>query len=263
MNTKIIVASYCTEENKRLEIAEQMFNSLINTVDFSVNELHIHLNSPSSEAIAFFEGFNNIFPNKKNITITKTDENIGTSAAINLGIRNRGENQFIVKMDDDCVVHSKEWIPLMQEAMIRYPKLGVLGLKRKDLEQRPDHPTHFFKSTLRMLPHKAGERWIVIEETDDIMGTCTMLSPALLDAVGYYEQPNEYGYDDSLINFKSLIGGFKNAFLSHIEIDHIDNGENIAYREFKQRLASEGGEKYQQMLKTIRDTKKIYYNPYE
>lgn len=260
----ICMASYCTDENGRLEYASRTVNSLFKTVDLHKHTLAVYLNSPNEAAKRFYEGVKMANPSV-NFHILQNEENVGTAKAINELIRAfRKKGEPVIKMDDDVVHISDGWVDRLERAIARDPKIGVLGLKRVDLEQRPDHPTHFFKSTLHMLPHEKGENWIVVEKSDDVMGTCTMLSPNLLEAVGYYRQPNEYGYDDSDINIRSLLSGFYNAFLCNEDILHIDTGENKAYFEFKQQRASQGGSEYQKYISDYKlGLTPLYYNPFE
>ena len=264
MSVLICMASYCTDENDRLKYAVRTVENILRTVDLTRHTLAVYLNSPNKAASMFYTGLQSANSRLK-IKILTDENNIGTAKAINTLIKSyRRDNQPVIKMDDDCVVERTGWVDRMEAAISRDPKLGVLGLKRVDLEQHPAHPTHFFKSELRMLPHVKGEKWIVVEQSADIMGTCTMLSPALLEAVGYYRQPNEYGYDDSDMNIRSLMSGFYNAFLCNEDIQHIDTGENKAYFEFKQQRASQGGADYQKYISDYKlGIQPLYYNPYE
>lgn len=264
MSALICMASYCTDENDRLKYAVRTVENILRTVDLTRHTLAVYLNSPNNATIAFYRGVQSA-NHGLNIRLWVDGNNVGTAKAINHLINNyRRGDQPVIKMDDDCVVERTGWVDRMEAAINRDPKLGVLGLKRVDLEQHPAHTTHFFKSELRMLPHVKGEKWIVVEQSADIMGTCTMLSPALLDAVGFYRQPNEYGYDDSDMNIRSLMSGFYNAFLCNEDIEHIDAGENTAYFEFKQQRASQGGAEYQKYISDYKlGLTPLYYNPFE
>lgn len=198
-------------------------------------------------------------------------QNIGTAAAINEGILfHRQHGQSIIKIDNDVIVkHDLSWVDDMLECYKRYERipgmkgLGVLGLKRNDLEQRPDHDNAWFKSSLRMLPHEKGEKWLITEETPDIMGTCTMIGADLLDEVGYFWQPHLYGYDDVDMAYRSHLLGYKNAFLCGVDIDHIDPG-GTKYMDWKQQEARTHGEAWQERKKLYHENPKtIYYNPYD
>jgi hypothetical protein len=129
-------------------------------------------------------------------------------------------------MDNDVVVNHTGWADEIEDALNRDPTIGICGLKRKDfMEVRPDHPVEHYRSYLRMLPHQIRERWIIVEEAYYVIGTCQAYSSALLNKIGYlYQGDWKYGFDDALAGLRCSLVGFKNAFLPHIDIDHIDPG---------------------------------------
>jgi GT2 family glycosyltransferase len=89
-----------------------------------------------------------------------------------------------------------------------------------------------------MIPHEKGEPWYVVEESEDIMGTCTMFHPQLTDKMGGLLQAGVYGFDDTLACIRAKLLGYKLAFLPHIDIDHIDEGGD-AYTEWKRKYAGD------------------------
>ena len=127
-------------------------------------------------------------------------------------------------MDNDVLIHSPDWVEQLEEAIERDPSIGQCGLKRKDCWENPENPDPNYQTELYSLPHEPGQRWIIGEKTHHIIGTCVMHSAALLDKVGYLYQPGLYGFDDVLMSLRSQLAGFKNVFLPHIDIDHIDPG---------------------------------------
>lgn len=94
------------------------------------------------------------------------------------------------------------------------------------------------------------------------MGTCVLHSSALIDKVGYLKQPGLYGFDDSFMSMRSRLSGFKNVFLTHIEIDHIDPG-GTDYTKWKQDYASTQWGKFNEMKDGYNEgTLSLYYNPF-
>jgi len=200
----------------------------------------------------------------ENVAVISNTDNKGTAYAINQGINMyRKPGQHVIKIDNDVIVHyPNSWVDDMVDALERDPAIGVLGLKRRDLQQFPDHETSFFRSKLVMLPHKPGEKWLIVEQTEDIMGTCTMFNSALLDQVGYLRQPGLYGYDDVDISCRSRVAGFKNAFLCGVDISHIDPG-GTKYMDWKQHEASRSGEAFAKLRDGYYNgTEPLYYNPF-
>lgn len=231
------MAVYDTEENGRSEYTKRTLDSLKQTVDFNKHRLFLVLNRCCDLTVNFVIEWSNLMKDNNGYTLVFLQKNVGTARAVNMGIRMLKPGENVIKIDNDVVINSSGWVEEMEEVIARDPSIGIVGLKRKDLRQTPYDVDPQFRSELRQLPHEPGERWIVVEETNDIMGTCTMLSSALIDKVGGYMQYGVYGFDDTLMNLRAGLAGFRKCFLPHIDIDHIDTGEGI-YSIEKQQLAA-------------------------
>ena len=242
------MAVYDTAENRRSDYTRKTLKSLAETVDWTQHELIVidnnsceetkqilsHCLSVSSTSMAFSDPLRirNWKTGNPAITLITLSENIGTAKAINRAWKHRKPNQHLIKMDNDCVIHSSGWVDELEQAIERDPRIGIIGLKRKDLMENPNRPDgDGYKSTLRMLAHQNGERWIIVEEVNHVMGTCQMYNWRLIDKIGGMMQPGIYGFDDSLAAVRCKVAGFKNCFLPHIEIDHIDNTETPYWQE--------------------------------
>lgn len=254
----IVIAVYDTEANDRTKYTKQTLYSLYRTVDFEKHRLIISDNGSCESTKALYKNMETVMP----FTVILNGENLGTAEAVNKGIRERKEGEFVIKMDNDVVINESNWIEKMEYVFEKEPKAGIVGLKRKDLAQSPDAIDSYFATKLIMLPHKAGEKWMVVEKSDDIMGTCTMFSPKFLDKVGYMRQAGVYGFDDSIMSKLSLLTGFRNYLIPQVDIDHIDTGEN-PYTQEKQKIAAIAWPKYHELFNDYRTgAKPIYYNPF-
>lgn len=258
----ISMAVHDTEENGRTKYTEKTLYSLLVTVDFTKHKLVISDNGSCKKTLDLYDDFIKYFTGYTRPNYIFNNENIGTSEAINKAWKLRTLGEHCIKIDNDVVIHSSGWIEEMEEAIARDPQIGIIGLKRKDIIQSTWHPDPNFKSELIMLPHEPGQRWINVERTNDIIGTCTMFNSALLDKVGYSKQPGLYGYEDVLFCHRSHIAGFYNCFLNHIEIDHIDEGGG-EYQHWKEKHAGEHTAKMIEVFKGYYDNPEtIYYNPF-
>lgn len=265
----ISMAVWDTEENNRSELTKKCLFSLLQTVDFSKHELFISDNGSCNETQLFYSEFKECFdshyyPDKlTSLTIYKNYQNLGTAEAVNIGWQNRRVGENCIKMDNDCIIHQQGWVDEMEEAIVREPKIGILGLKRVDLEESPNNPHPFYTSELVMLPHTPGQRWVMVEKVKHVMGTCQMYSSALLDKIGYLYQPNLYGFDDSLAAVRCNVAGFNNYFLPYILISHLDNGAHN-YQAWKQEHAGRQFTTYNQIVSDYRSGKQsVYYNPFK
>jgi GT2 family glycosyltransferase len=252
----IAMAVYSTPENGKDEYLEKTLESLRQTVDFTKHRLILSVNSATKDTWMIID----------NSRIAKTidnKKNLGTAEAINLAWKTQWPGENLIKMDDDVVIHAKGWVDQMEEAIQRDPLIGQCGLKRRDCWESVTHPDEFYRSKLIQLPHAPGEKWITVEEVHHVMGTCVMHSAALLNKVGYLYQPKLYGFDDSFMSFRSRLAGFKNVFLTSVDIEHIDRGDTT-FQKWKENHASECWGPYHQTLADYKSGKKsIYYNPFK
>jgi GT2 family glycosyltransferase len=254
----LAIAIYDPEEANRSEITKDCLHSLLKTV--SVKHRIFLIDNASCDRTKAIIQDCTYHPN---LTIITNEKNLGTAEAINLAWKHREPGEACMKIDNDVLWHQDGWVDLMEEALRRDSKLGIVGAKRKDCWENPAHPDPQYRSTYFEIPHIPGEKWIVAEQCKHIIGTCQMYNPALLDKIGYLYQPSLYGYDDVLASYRSEIAGFKNVFLPQIEIDHIDPG-GTPYQSWKEKHSGEQTQKVIALVdEYIKGTKSIYYNPFE
>lgn len=266
MSSILIMASYVTKTNGRLQYAKDTLCSLLDTVDFNIHELFISDNNSCDEMIDFYFKFKKLFIYKfseSNLKIRYNSFNLGTAEAVNFGIKERKTNQFVIKIDSDVEIGKSGWVEEMEECFNRYPNLGILGLKRTEVMQKADHENPAYRTKLVSAPHVRGQKWIILELCEDVIGTCTMFSPELLDKIGYLFQPANYGWDDVLACIRSEKAGFVNAFLPHITIIHLDDGEGD-YVKQKHKEAEKTIAEFSEIAEDYKiGVRDIYYNPFE
>ena len=258
MSVLIAMAVYSTGENQKDKCLELTLQSLKNTVDFTKHTLMLSVNSFTDKTKEILLEYDSIIE-----LIFWNESNLGTAEAINKVWQMREEGQHCIKCDDDFVVHQSGWLDLMVEAVNRDNNIGIIGLKRKDCWERPTETSYEKASELIYLPQIAGERCIIVEKANHIMGTCQMYNSALLDKIGFLFQLGKYGYDDVMASHRSHIAGFKNVFIPYIEIDHIDEG-NTPYQGWKERSSNEVTAQVIEIVhQWQRGERSIYYSPYE
>ena len=252
------MAIFSTEENGKDEYLAKTLKSLFKTVDFRRHRLIVSVNARTNQTNHLLHVYSDIISE-----VIYNDRNLGTAEAINLAWRKRLPEEHAVKMDDDIVIHEIGWLDQMEQVVTREPKIGQVGLKRKDCIEAPWLPEHdFYRSELMMLRHTPGERWIMGEKVNHVMGSCVLHSASLLHKVGYLYQLGPYGFDDSFMSLRSHLAGFTNMFLTHIEIDHIDPGQT-PYQKWKENEASKVWQEYHNTVKAYsQGTKSLYYNPF-
>jgi GT2 family glycosyltransferase len=253
----IAMAVYSTPENGKDEYLARTLESLEQTVDFTAHRLVLSVNAYTDKTKSIIELHSKIVTR-----VIWNDTNIGTAEAINKAWHLRYPGENCVKMDDDVVIHHQNWLYLMEEAIRRDPKIGQIGLKRRDCMEAPWVVGHY-GSTLKMLPHEPGQIWITVEDVNHVMGTCVMHSSALLDKIGYLWQPGVYGFDDSFMSLRSKLAGFTNNFLTAVDIEHIDRGDT-GFQKWKENQASEKWQAYQvAYVQFTSGNRPLYYNPFQ
>jgi GT2 family glycosyltransferase len=230
----IAMAVHDTEENGRSKYTHKTLNTIYETVDLDCNRLIIVDNNSCKETKHIISEF--LTCTNTNVDVIELDENIGTAKAINKAWALRKPKEHLIKIDNDVDILSVGWVDELEQAVERDPLIGLLGLKRKDLLESPSRHDEF-KSSLRMLPHQNGQPWIIVEDVSGVMGTCVLHNYRLIDKIGGLMQPGLYGFDDTIMSVRSKLAGFKNCFLPHIEIDHLDEGGNN-YTQWKRDEAS-------------------------
>lgn len=236
----IAMAVFDTESNNRTWMTEATLQSLAETVDFTRHRLFISDNGSHQPTLDLYPQFP--FIEK----VIYNQSNLGTAKAINKAWLNRNPDEHALKMDNDVTFCQSHWADWMEDAFSRDTSLGILGLKRNDLDESPHNSDPSFKSALRMLPHSRGQRWITIEEVRHVMGTCQAYSSRLLDTMGYLVQPSLYGFDDSLSSVRAEVLGYSRAFLVGFEIAHIDPGAS-EFTDWKINQANEHFDAYKWM----------------
>lgn len=218
----IAMAVWDTVENGRAWMTEMTLESLAETVDWRKHRL-IVVDNGSCDGVREL-GFIGLQGYPLPFTLLRNDENLGTAAAINQAWRHRKPGEHCVKMDNDVVIHQAGWADWMEDVFERDPAIGICGLKRNDLAESPWADKDEYRSTIRMLPHEPGRRWLVVERVRHVIGTCQGYSSALLDKIGFLVQPSLYGFDDSLAAVRAKVAGFQSVFLCGFEIEHLDPG---------------------------------------
>jgi GT2 family glycosyltransferase len=253
------MAVYSTEENKKDECLETTLEGIYTTWGGEKRHrliLSVNAFTPKTDSL-----INDRFLGRIISDVIWNKENIGTAKAINKVWQLREPGEHCIKMDDDIEIHTEGWVEQMEDAINRDPTIGQCGLKRKDCWEHPAHENQEWRSELLMLPHQPGEKWIVAERSKHIIGSCVMHSSALIDRVGYLWQPGLYGYDDVLMSWRSSIAGFKNVFLPHINIDHIDPGDT-PYQGWKERHSGQYSKEVSDIVdKYLSRELSIYYEP--
>lgn len=254
------MAVYDTAENGRTTMTRRTLESLLRTVNFERHELYVSDNGSVEETRDLYREFSERMP----MRVIFNGGNLGTAKAINRAWLYREKGQHAVKMDNDVTIEEPGWLDRLEECIARDPHIGIIGLKRQDLAETPHAPANSWNhSVLEMLPHEAGERWLVVERVHHVMGTCQLYNSTLLDKIGFLVQDGLYGFDDALAAVRCQVAGFYSCFYPHVHIDHIDPG-TTPYQKWKEGYAGERMQRFSQLREQFHMGKRrIYCGPDE
>lgn len=252
------MAVWDTKENQRTKFTKATLECFEETVDLDRHRIIVVDNNSCEET----KDILNDYFDRDIIDLITLTENVGTAKAVNMAWKHRTPKEHCLKCDNDVDILSYGWLDELEEAIDREPKIGQCGLKRFELEERPDNPNPAWKSELIMLPHKRGQSWIVFEKCAHVLGTCVLHNYRLIDKAGALVQPTSYGFDDSIYSLKSILAGFWNGFLPYIPIIHLDEGGND-YTKWKQKHAGEIMKQYEQMRNDYASGKRPLYDKFE
>ncbi len=241
MGVLVGMCSYATEENGKLKYLKQTIESYFDTVDTKKHRLIIINNSQYEPSLTYLQGLQDTFKPSV-VSVYHQKENLGTARGINLAMKERKTKQFFVKCDDDWITSHRDWIEEMQAEIKKNPDIGILGLRRDDV-----YGELIEKGNL-LFNH-------------DIMGTCTMYNPRLIETIGGLHTFSEhYGYDDTQYSVRSESAGFKNAFMKNIKITNLDEG-GTEYTEWKKEEAGRYLVEASVYMDKIRKGELSYYYP--
>lgn len=254
----IAMAVYDTQENERASFTRATLRALANSAALMGHRFFVIDNASCEETKRLLQEKST----GMDFTLITNDQNVGTARAINQAWEKRTPGEVCIKIDNDVVIKDDNWVEQMEQVFQKMPRAGIVGLKRKDLEQHPDHPNLFYKTDLSFMKREKGNPWTLLEKSEDIMGTCVAHSPKLLDAIGFYYQFGEvYGFEDALMSLRSRKAGFFNYFLPSIEIEHIDEG-GLPYNKEKEEMAGRALAKYTSLAREYSSGRRpLYHGP--
>jgi GT2 family glycosyltransferase len=256
----IVMPSMITRVNDRGWQALATLRSISKTTDLTKHKLFVVDDASEEWAKDIYQEFVENDPQGKKVEFIFNDTNVGTARSCNRAIAKRLPGQSVIKVDSDVEFLDADWADKLEDTVARFPRindeilrlmpqenrqhfkpippLGVCGCKRIDLAQTPwSHPYDWWHSRTLMIPQKAGEDWLFVEQSGDIMGTATMYSSDLLDKIGFLFQPSSYGWDDPIACIRARVSGFSCGFAHTIRIRHLDPG-TTPYQPWKEHTAA-------------------------
>lgn len=231
----IALVAWDTDENKRSKYTNACLESLYINVDWKRHRLVCVDNDSVDETKQVFRHWIRKIPNAGLIT---NNHNMGQASAINLAWISREDGQHLARIDNDIFVTTKDWLDRLEECIDRDPKIGLIGLKHKNLMDHPD-ADGWLKTSLHLLPHKRGESWLVVEKMRHILGSAQLMNVELFNKIGYLRQYGKWGLEDADASVRCDKAGFYSCYFHGAEFTDLDAGESAEYQGWKNKTAAE------------------------
>lgn len=249
----------CMVTFNRVEMTKRCLQSLLATANPELYSLFIVDNGSEDGTVDLLKSITN--PQVEDIIYN--DSNLGTASALNIGWKIAHDRDWHAgKLDNDVVFKDTSWLSRMKYAVETVDDLGLVGLKRVDLEEKPNHTNAFFRTRFYVLPNNS-----VIEIANHVMGTCWLVNRKALKKLGGLRQLGPYGLDDSLFCFRMALAGYYVAFIPDLAIEHIDPGHS-KYPEYTQWKIDEAGRvlksgAYDEIKAAYQGGKRPLWEPFE
>ncbi len=254
----ITLAVHDSLENQRTWMTATVLESLLRTVDWGRHSLYIVDNGSCQATRNCIMWHLDRFPDPLGIKWTPLKDNIGQGSALNLGMEDLSPNEHFIRIDNDVRFLEPGWADELEECVTLDPTIGVLGIKKPGICNRPDNPEGCWsRSSLVMLP-KSNR---VVEKVDHILGFCCLINHALFKKIGYlYQWGLKYAWEDVDYCWRSKLAGFWNGYI-HCPVEDLDVNPDHSegYQKWKDEVGKENGQKWEVLKNEYATGKRSLY----
>jgi len=249
--------------NSRTWMTTACLSSLRHTVDWARHRLVVVSNGSCPSTVDAIKFFIDVIPNSRAYYLNK---NIGQARALNMAWQLRRPGESCVRVDNDTYFTENNWVERLIEVASVDPTIGIVGLKRPDIETpNPNGPVGCWsKSNLVMLPHEKGDPWTVIEPCEHVLGACLLCSDLLMERIGYlYQGQFAYGVEDILHCRRAKMAGFSSCYIhgGMLSLDPEPDHKH-AYQAWKDKTGAEGLKWMDGVIKEYENkTRSLYHGP--
>lgn len=181
--------------------------------------------------------------------------NVGQAKAVNAGWAKRMAGQHCIRLDNDFTVADANWIQDGLQVFAADAKIGVITVKWEGNQERPDHSSPMYHSYI----YDVGG--IEVEESQFPISPAMLVRGELIDAIGGFNQPGLYGYDDLLYLRRAQLAGYKTVFLPNAGGKHLTplrELDHTTYGAWKRAVADRDMHAYGNMLAAYAAGESLY-----
>lgn len=251
----LAMAVYDTKENGRTWMTARTFGALRDTVDWDRHRLIVVDNGSCDETKAVIHNAMAGIPGMERVGWAF---NAGQARAISYAWDFAKPGEHVARIDNDVFIKTPGWLDKLEACVERDQKLGIVGLKHRDLMDHPDG-IDGPKTTLCMLPHKRGESWLVVERLPHVLGSAQLVNAALFAKIGSLRQYGKWGYEDSDYAVRCELAGFYSAYFHGAEFEDLDADKRTDYQEWKNSCAASWGQAHASNVAEYRRGGSLFY----
>lgn len=214
----------------RVEILKNCINSILNKTTYQNYEIIIVDNG--SKDVETFDYFDKIKKNSNNVKVIREECDFNYSYLNNIGVK-KSKGQYIILLNNDIEVISKNWIEIMLGYAMQ-EHVGAVGPKLLFANEKIQHAgvvvgvgeghiaNHAFYLEDKFAIAPAG-RLIVPYNYSAVTGACLMVSKNKYNEVKGLEEKLAVNYNDIDFCLKLLDKGYYNVFLPQIALFHLES----------------------------------------
>ena len=179
------------------------------------------------------------FPEVKCIALR---ENLGFSAAVNIGIEN-ADTEFVFLLNNDTVV-SADAVEKLEKAMECEPKAFSMAAKMLNMKEpeKIDSAGDFYCALGWAFARGKDKSSNCYERKDRIFSSCAgaaLYRKAVLTKLGGFDEAHFAYLEDIDICYRASLYGFRNYYIPEAVVYHAGSGSSGSrYNEFKVRLSA-------------------------
>lgn len=223
---------------ERLEYTKTCFDSLYKTAGYAFDHF-VYDNTPTPEVYDWFKTWvpDGVWGNSKHIV--HNGENLGISIASNRcldWIKQAGEYDMIMKVDNDCLFLSDGWLSKMIDLWNRNRRMAF-SCYIQGLRDNPGGAPRLDYGTI-------GDELIGI--TKHLGGICHFVDAHAYDNFRWDEESTLHGIQDMELSIHLLQAGYRMGYLESYFAEHFEGteGQEKRYPEYFERRKLEKVTKY-------------------
>ena len=211
----IVVASY-----NRKDILEKTLNALLNqSYPSDSYEILFVDNASSDDSVGLVNKKFKNFISEGRLKVLALEENSGSSGSYVRALDKANKDWvYMLKMDEDMIL-DKFCLQHLVDVALKYPRSGMIGGKIFYLQEPKKLQTIGSKfSPFYSISRSIGknnmnhQQFNEVKEFDGVSGCMFLVSRALKEEVGWFDEDYFLYYDDHDLMFRALKAGYKNYF---------------------------------------------------